>query len=139
MRSLGPNGGLSHLESWASVGASEDQWRSLSGHLGPNKSLDPVGSSNPSLPIGFYCTSEVMEGSTGNSKNVPKKSTRLGRMMGFRQYTLRLRYEPKSLQPACTKFSNFVKILDTSIVTTPTFIISDPMVNFYLYLAKVTT
>ena len=34
--------------------------------------------------------------------------------MGCRQYTLRLRCEPKSLQPACTKFSNFVPILDTS-------------------------
>ena len=33
---------------------------------------------------------QVMEGNTGNSKNVPKKSTRLGRMIGFRQYTLRL-------------------------------------------------
>ena len=28
-----------------------------------------------------------MEGSTGNSKNVPKKSTSLGRIMGFWQYT----------------------------------------------------
>ena len=61
-----------------------------------------------------------MEGLTGNSKNVPKKSTRLG----FWQDTLQLRYKPKSLQPACTKFSNFVSILDMSIVTTPTFIIS---------------
>ena len=67
---------------------------------------------------------QVMEGSTGNSKNVPKKSTRLGRMIGFRQYTLRLRCEPKSLQPACTKFSNFVPILDTSTFTTPSFISS---------------
>ena len=65
-----------------------------------------------------------MEGSTGNSKNFPKKSTRLGRMMGFRQYMLQLWCEPKSLQPACTKFSNFVPILDTSTFTTPSFISS---------------
>ena len=62
-----------------------------------------------------------MEGSTGNSKNAPKKSTRLGRMMGFQQYMVRPQCEPKSLQPAST---NFVPKLDTSIVTTPTFIIS---------------
>ena len=68
--------------------------------------------------------SQVMKGSTGNSENVPKKKTRLGRMMGFRQYTLWLRCEPKSLQPACTKFSNFVPILDTSTFTTPSFISS---------------
>ena len=66
----------------------------------------------------------MMEGSTSNSRNVPKKSTRLGRMLGFRQYTVRPRCEPKSLQLACTKFSNFVPILNTSIVPTPTFIIS---------------
>ena len=70
------------------------------------------------------CVPQVMEGSTGNSKNVPKKSTRLGRMMGIRQYNLRLWCEPKSLQPACTKFSNFVPILDTSTFTTPSFISS---------------
>ena len=57
--------------------------------------------------------SQIMEGSTSNSKNVAKKSTSLGRMMGFRHYTVRPRCEPKSLQPACTKFSNFVPILDT--------------------------
>ena len=74
-------------------------------------------------------SAQVMEGSTGNSKNVPKKSTRLGRMMGFRQYTLRLRCEPKSLQPACTKFSNFVPILDTSTFTTPSFISSGNIVS----------
>ena len=74
--------------------------------------------------IKLMLTSQVMEGITGNSKNVPKKSTRLGRMMDFRQYTLRLRCEPKSLQPPCTKFSNFVPILDTSTFTNPSFISS---------------
>ena len=68
--------------------------------------------------------SRIMEGSTENSKNVPKKSTSLGRIMGFRQYTVRLRWERKSLQLACIKFSNFMPILDTSIVTTSTFITS---------------
>ena len=58
-----------------------------------------------------------MEGRTGNSKNVPKKNTSLSRMMGFRQYTVCPQCEPKSLQPAYTKFS--------TIVTIPTFIISD--------------
>ena len=48
----------------------------------------------------FAIHSEIMVGSTGNSKNVPKK-------------------------PACTKLSNFVPILDRSIVTTPIFIISE--------------
>ena len=69
--------------------------------------------------------SQIMEGSTSNSKNVPKKRTSLVRIMGFRQYKVCLQCEPKSLQPACTKLSNFVPILDMSIVTTPTFIISD--------------
>ena len=68
---------------------------------------------------------QIMEGSTGNSKNVQRKNTSLGRIMGFPQYTVCPQCEPKSLQPDCTKFSNFVPILDTSIVTTPTFIISD--------------
>ena len=67
---------------------------------------------------------QIMDGSTGNSKNVPKKSISFGRIMGFRQYTVGPRCEPKSLQPACTKFSNFVPILDMSIVTTRTFITS---------------
>jgi hypothetical protein len=62
-----------------------------------------------------------MEGSTGNSKNVPKKSTSLGRIMGFLVHP---RWEPKSLQPDCIKFSNFMPILNTSIVIAPTFIIS---------------
>ena len=65
-----------------------------------------------------------MEESSGNFKNVPKKNTSLGRIMGFRQYTVHPRCKPKSLQPACTKFSNFVPIPNRSIVTTPTFIIS---------------
>ena len=68
-----------------------------------------------------------MEGSTGNAKNVPKKRTRLGRVMDFWQCTVRPQGEPKSLQPACTKFSNFVLILDTSTFTTPSFISSDQM------------
>ena len=71
-----------------------------------------------------------MEESTGISKNVPKKSTRLGRMMGFRQYTVSPWCEPKSLHPACTKFSDFVPILDTSIVTIPKFTISADIVLF---------
>ena len=65
---------------------------------------------------------QIMEESTGNSKNAPKKSASLGRIMGFLQYKVRPRYEPKSLEPACTKLSNFVPILDTSIVTTPTYL-----------------
>ena len=81
---------------------------------------------------------QVMEGSTGNSKNVPKKSTRLGRMMGFWQYTLRLRCEPKSLQPACTKFSNFVPILDTSTFTTPSLITSGyPIVQSLCFISNI--
>ena len=62
---------------------------------------------------------QIMEGSTGNFRIVLKKSTSLGRIIGFWQYTVRSQCEPKSLQPACTKFSN------TSIVTAPTFIISE--------------
>ena len=64
---------------------------------------------------------QIMEGSTGNSKNVPKKSTSLGRIKGFLQYTAA---NLNPLQPACIKFSNFMSILDTSIVITPTLIIS---------------
>ena len=41
---------------------------------------------------------QIMEGSTGNSKHVPKKKTRLGRMMGFRQYTVRPRSQWEFLQ-----------------------------------------
>ena len=78
--------------------------------------------------------SQIMEGSTVNSKNVPKKSTSLGcRIMGFRQYTVRLRCEPKSLQPACIKFSNFMPILDMSIVTTHTFIISGFLMDIFTF------
>ena len=43
--------------------------------------------------------SQIMEGSTGNSKNVPKKSTSLGRLMGFWQYSVRPLCKPWSLQP----------------------------------------
>ena len=75
-----------------------------------------------------------MEGSTGNSKNVPKKSTRLGRMMGFQQYTFRLQCKPKSLKPACTKFSNFVPILGTSTLTTPSFISSEVGLTFKTFV-----
>ena len=64
-------------------------------------------------------------------KMIQKKSTSLGRIMGFRQYTLRLRCELKSLQPACIKFSNFMPILDKSVVTTPTFIISGYNSNLF--------
>ena len=60
----------------------------------------------------YEVASQIMKGSTGNSKNVPKKSISLGRIMGFWQYTVR------------KKFSNFMPILDMSIVTTSTFIIS---------------
>ena len=56
-------------------------------------------------------------------------STSLGRIMGFRQCMVRPRYEPKFLQLACTKFSKFKPILDTSTVTTPTFIISAEAMN----------
>ena len=82
------------------------------------------------IQISILCTwslphAQIIEWSTGNSKKVPKKSTSLGRMMGFRQYTVRPRCEPWSLQPACIKFSSFMPILDMSIVTTPIFIISE--------------
>ena len=63
-----------------------------------------------------------MEGSTGNSKNVPKKEyvPVWAELWAFGS----TRCEPKSLQPACIKFSNFMPILGTLIVTTPTFITS---------------
>ena len=55
-----------------------------------------------------------MEGSTGNSKNVPKKSTSLGRIMGFRQYTLRpevikVRVVTIDVSSIGIKFENFMQ------------------------------
>ena len=64
---------------------------------------------------------QIMEGSTGNSKNVSKKEYQFGQNKGLSAVH---GCEPKSLQPACIKFSNFMLILDTSIVTTRTFITS---------------
>ena len=67
-----------------------------------------------------------MEGSTGN---VPNKSANLGRMMDFWQYTVHL--WPTLIPAACLiKFSNFMPIIDTSIVTIPTFIISEEITNY---------
>ena len=65
----------------------------------------------------------LLEGSIGNCKNIPKKSTNLGRIMGFWQYMVCPWCEPWSLQPACIKFSNFMPILDAAMVKTPSLII----------------
>ena len=52
----------------------------------------------------FSFKAQIMKGSIGNSKNVPKKSTSVERIIGIWQYMVCPRCEPKSLQPVCTKF-----------------------------------
>ena len=67
-----------------------------------------------------------------NTTFLPKDAcTSLSRIMVFCQYMVCQPCEPWSLQPACIKFSNFMPILDTSIVTTRTFITSGPQLFLY--------